>query len=365
MSDLLKTPLHEQHQKLGARIVDFGGWALPVNYSSQVEEHNAVRNNAGVFDVSHMTVSDIVGADTLPFLSKLLANDIYKISTLPGKALYSCMLNEAGGVIDDLIVYYLADDYCRVVTNAATNAKDMAWLKQQASKFSHLTITEKPELALIAIQGPKALDIIDNKFSDDIAKTTKQLKRFQGAFTNNHSDEIFIGRTGYTGEDGVEIILPATKAADVWQQCIDNGIQPCGLGARDTLRLEAGMALYGSDLDEEHTPIECGLSWSVALTDKNKNARDFIGVAALKNNPRYKMVGLILQDKGVLRGHQTLLSNGEEIGEITSGTFSPTLQKSIAIARIKSDCDLSIDSSIQVQIRKKQVEACIVKYPFI
>ncbi len=365
MSDLLKTPLYEQHQNLGARIVDFGGWALPVNYSSQVEEHNAVRNNAGVFDVSHMTVSDITGSDTLPFLSKLLANDIYKVSSLPGKALYSCMLNESGGVIDDLIVYYLTDEYCRVVTNAATNQKDMAWLAKQAASFSNVSVTEKSDLALIAIQGPKALDIIQTKFSDDIASSTKNLNRFQGTFTENSADNIFIGRTGYTGEDGVEIILPANKAEQIWQQCIDNNIQPCGLGARDTLRLEAGMALYGADLDEEHTPIESGLSWSVALNDKNKIPRDFIGATALASNSRYKMIGLILEGKGVLRGHQKLLNNSEEVGEITSGTFSPTLQKSIAIARIRSNCELSIDSTLHVQIRKNQVEARIVKYPFI
>ena len=365
MSDLLKTPLYEQHKKLGARIVDFGGWALPVNYSSQVEEHLAVRNNAGVFDVSHMTVSEITGSDTLPFLSTLLANDIYKATSLPGKALYSCMLNESGGVIDDLIVYYLADDHCRMVTNAGTNAKDMAWLQQQAAKFNDVTVTEKPELALIAIQGPKALEIIQTTFSEDIASTTKNLKRFQGAFTQNKSDDIFIGRTGYTGEDGVEIILPADKAESIWQQCIDNNIQPCGLGARDTLRLEAGMALYGADLDEDHTPIESGLLWSVALNGKNKHARDFIGIATLKNTPRYKTIGLILDGKGVLRGHQSVLNDDNIIGEITSGTFSPTLQKSVAIARVKHDTNLNLDAVIKVQIRKNQVDARVVKYPFI
>jgi aminomethyltransferase len=365
MSDILKTPLYEQHQQLGARIVDFGGWALPVNYSSQVEEHHAVRNNAGVFDVSHMTVSDITGPDTLPFLSMLLANDIHKATSLKGKALYSCMLNEHGGVIDDLIVYYLTDEHCRMVTNAGTNAKDMAWLQQQAAKFSSLSVTEKPELALIAIQGPKALEIIQTKFTDDIARTTATLKRFQGAFTENSGDDIFVGRTGYTGEDGVEIILPAKDANNVWQQCIVNNIQPCGLGARDTLRLEAGMSLYGADLDDTHTPIESGLLWSVALNDKNKKARDFIGSTALKNSPKFQTIGLILEGKGVLRGHQSVLNEGHVIGEITSGTFSPSLQKSIAIARVKIDPALTLDSVLKVQIRQKQIDARIVKYPFI
>ncbi|MFT7490939.1 MAG: aminomethyltransferase [Pseudohongiellaceae bacterium] len=365
MLDILKTPLYDQHQQLGARIVDFGGWALPVNYSSQVEEHLAVRNNAGVFDVSHMTVSDITGADTLAFLSMLLANDIHKATSLVGKALYSCMLNEHGGVIDDLIVYYLTDKHCRMVTNAGTNAKDMAWLRQQAEKFSYLTVTEKPQLALVAIQGPRALEIIQTKFTNDIALTTAKLKRFQGAFTENIADDIFIGRTGYTGEDGVEIILPATAAYNVWQQCIDNNIQPCGLGARDTLRLEAGMSLYGADLDEAHTPFESGLSWSVALNDKNKQPREFVGSAALTNSPKLQTIGLILEGKGVLRGHQAVLNAGRIIGEVTSGTFSPSLQQSIAIARVSVDPALTLGSIVKVQIRQKQVDARIVTYPFI
>lgn len=365
MSNLLKTPLYEQHQQLGARIVDFGGWALPVNYASQVEEHLAVRNNAGVFDVSHMTVTDITGADTLEFLSVLLANDIHKARSTVGKALYSCMLNEHGGIIDDLIVYYLRDEHCRMVTNAGTHAKAMAWLEQQAATFNHLNVTEKPQLALIAIQGPRALEIIKTKFTDDIARTTAKLKRFQGAFTENRTNDIFIGRTGYTGEDGVEIILPAKDANNVWQQCMDNNIQPCGLGARDTLRLEAGMSLYGADLDEMHSPFESGLSWSVALTDKDKQSRDFIGSGVLRSSPKFQTIGLILEGKGVLRGHQPVLNENHIIGKITSGTFSPSLQKSIAIARIEIPPCLALDSIVKVQIRQRQVDARVVKYPFI
>ena len=260
---LLKTPLYEEHKKLGARLVDFGGWALPVNYTSQLEEHHAVRNHAGMFDVSHMTVSDITGSDTIPFLSMLLANDIHKITHTPGKALYSCMLNEKGGVIDDLIVYYLNNSHCRMITNAATNQKDMAWLQQQATHFKQVTITEKPDLALIAVQGPEAINTVTAIFDHSSVTLLTGLKRFQGGF--NADASLFIGRTGYTGEDGVEIILPSDQAPTLWNQLHKAGVQACGLGARDTLRLEAGMALYGSDLSEDYTPLDSGLGWTVAM----------------------------------------------------------------------------------------------------
>jgi aminomethyltransferase len=360
MSDtdsLLKTPLYAQHKALGARVVDFGGWALPVNYSSQVEEHHAVRNDVGMFDVSHMTVSDITGADTLPFLSKLLANDIAKVTKTAGKALYSCMLNEEGGVIDDLIVYYLNDEHCRLITNAATNAKDMAWLQQQAQVFSAVNVSEKPDLALIAVQGPNAITTVKKIFGGKVVSVTGDLQRFQGGF----ADEVFIGRTGYTGEDGIEIIIPSQRAVMMWKQLIEAGVQPCGLGARDTLRLEAGMALYGSDLDEGHTPLESGLAWTVAMKDE----RQFIGREALQKPASYKMIGLVLEGKGVLRGHQQVLSGDHVVGEITSGTFSPTLGQSIALARISNNPEITIDSVVQVQIRQKQMDARVVRYPFL
>lgn len=359
-SDLLCTPLLSEHQKLDAKIVDFGGWALPVNYGSQIDEHHAVRNNVGMFDVSHMTVSDITGTETIAFLSHVLANDIKKVSSKKGKALYSCMLNEQGGVIDDLIVYFLSDTHCRLVTNAGTNEKDMAWLKLQSQSFD-VTFTEKPNQALIAVQGPKAIATAQSalpEFSEQIGS----LKRFQGSYSDEDNiDSLFIGRTGYTGEDGVEIILPASQAADLWQTLIDADIQPCGLGARDTLRLEAGMSLYGNDLDEQHTPLESGLRWTVSLTGD----REFIGKNALLDTPRYKMIGLRLEDKGVLRGHQRVIINNEDVGEITSGTFSPTLERSIGIARIQSNVELSIGDTVNIQVRKKQLAATIVKYPFL
>ncbi|MCL4134878.1 UNVERIFIED_CONTAM: hypothetical protein GTU68_051609 [Idotea baltica] len=256
MTELLKTPLYVKHQDLNAKIVDFGGWALPVNYGSQIEEHHAVRNDCGVFDVSHMTVSDITGNDTLAYLAKILANDINKIASKVGKALYSCMLNEDGGVIDDLIVYYINDQHCRLVTNAGTNEKDMAWLNKQAESYN-VDIAERPELALVAVQGPNAISKCIDLFEDGLSNTIKQLSRFQGGFTDPSNTE-FVGRTGYTGEDGIELIVSADYANELWDNLIDSGIQACGLGARDTLRLEAGMSLYGNDLDEQHTPLDSG-----------------------------------------------------------------------------------------------------------
>jgi aminomethyltransferase len=353
-SEPLKTPLYAAHQALGAKIVDFGGWALPVNYGSQIEEHHAVRQDAGMFDVSHMTVSDITGEDTLAFLSNLLANDINKVTSQSGKALYSCMLNEQGGVIDDLIAYYLNDEHCRLVTNAATNEKDMAWIKQQIAGFD-AQHQERPEMALIAIQGPNAISKAIQALSSQDAQVTQSLTRFQA----QQSGELFIARTGYTGEDGLEIILPDTQAQNLWNALLEQGIQPCGLGARDTLRLEAGMALYGNDLDEEHTPIECGLAWTVSRKDQ----RDFIGKAAL-DDPRFKTIGLVLKDKGVLRGHQKLFLDGQAMGEITSGTFSPSLQQSIAMARTNRDANIQIGDAIQVEVRNKHLNCEVVKYPF-
>lgn len=346
------TPLFQEHQSLNARIVDFGGWALPVNYGSQVDEHNAVRNACGMFDVSHMTVSDLSGTNTEQFLGHLLANDIGKLNGHDGKALYSCMLNNEGGVIDDLIVYRIDQEHFRLVTNAGTRDKDLAWIQQQAKSFE-VVVEEKPELALVAIQGPQALAACAQHLPNKLSEFIATLKRFHGGFVGDE----FVGRTGYTGEDGVEFIVSANLAISIWQTMIKAGVQPCGLGARDTLRLEAGMSLYGNDLDEQHTPIESGVAWTVA----NKDERQFIGKAGL-NSTKAWMHGLELLDKGVLRGHQTILLNDEEIGEVTSGTFSPSLEKSIALARLNQKLD--IGDEVAVAVRKKTLRARIVQPPF-
>jgi len=356
MTKLQSTPLYKQHLKSNAKIVDFGGWALPVNYGSQIDEHNAVRNHCGMFDVSHMTVSDLTGPDTIALLEILLANDIQKITSQPGKALYSCMLNEQGKVIDDLIVYHINHQHCRLVTNASTRQKDMAWIEQQATGFN-TTLTEQPELALIAVQGPDAITQSLKAVGPEFAQTASELPRFSGTF---YGDE-FVGRTGYTGEDGFEFIVSIAMAQQLWETLINQGVQPCGLGARDTLRLEAGMALYGNDLDESHTPLESGLSWTVS----KRGSHNFIGKKALSQNPSYKMIGLVLQDRGVLRSHQPVLSDNQVIGEITSGTFSPTLQKSIALARINTTSPIKAEQTVQIEIRNKQLNAIVVPYPFI
>jgi len=356
LTNLHHTALFSQHNKLGAKIVDFGGWALPVNYGSQIEEHHAVRKDCGMFDVSHMTVTDVTGPQTIDFLSYLLANDIAKVSSIPGKALYSCLLNQHGGVIDDLIVYYLDDEHCRLVTNASTNEKDMAWLNEQRKSFD-VQVTEQPQLALIALQGPNAIAKCEQVLANKYAEAIAGLARFQGAFIGDE----FVGRTGYTGEDGVEFIVTEVTANTLWEAFIGAGVQACGLGARDTLRLESGMSLYGNDLDEEHTPLESGLAWTVSQEDE----RDFIGKAALLKPVEHTMIGLILQDRGVLRGHQKVLLNNKEIGEITSGTFSPTLEQSIAIARIKSANTLSVGDHVQIKVRNKPLNAIVTRYPFV
>ena len=350
-----KTPLYSQHQALNAKIVDFGGWALPVNYGSQIDEHHAVRKNCGMFDVSHMTVSDITGPETLAFVRKMLANDIDKVSKQAGKALYSCLLNQEGGVIDDLIVYYINDQYCRLVTNAGTNEKDIAWLALHAKEFD-VAFDERPELALIAIQGPKALELCAEVLNPDLANLVKSLSRFQGSF----SGQDFVGRTGYTGEDGVELIVNAEQANTLWSAFISAGIQPCGLGARDTLRLEAGMALYGNDLDEQHTPLESGLKWTLSMNTE----REFIGKTALLNsNSEKNLIGLILQDRGVLRGHQQIYAGEQPIGEISSGTFSPSLECSIGLGRV--DRKLNIGDQVDIAVRNKRLKAVVARFPFI
>jgi aminomethyltransferase len=334
-------------------MVDFGGWEMPINYGSQIEEHNKVRKGAGMFDVSHMTVVDINGAQARIFLSYLLANDVAKLKT-PGRAFYSCMLNEEGGVIDDLITYFLDETFFRVVVNAATHDKDMAWINSQARAFD-VKVNERPELAMIAVQGPEARQTVLSLLPESDAELAAGIKPFgAGQF-----GDLFIARTGYTGEDGFEISLSAGAATRLWDQLLAAGVMPCGLGARDTLRLEAGMNLYGQDMDESVTPLESGLGWTVVLNDE----RAFVGKdALLKQKERgveQKLVGLVLQDRGVLRPGQRVVTGAGE-GVTTSGSFSPTLQKAIAFARVPKDAT----QTCQVDIRGKLLNCSIVRPPF-
>ena len=351
-----RTPLFDLHQKLGARIVDFGGWDMPLQYGSQIAEHHAVRRAAGVFDVSHMCVVDLKGERVRPFLLRLLANDVARLK-LPGKALYGCMLDESGGVIDDLIVYFLGETWFRAVVNAGTREKDLAWMRRHAAPFG-VEVLERSDLAMLAVQGPEARAKAASLMPPSAATDALALEPFFG----REIDGWFVSRTGYTGEDGFEIMLPAAEAQSLWQALNTAGVASCGLGARDTLRLEAGMNLYGSDMDESTDPFESGLAWTVALEPRE---RAFIGRDALEairaRGPRRKLVGLLLEGRGVLRSHQKVLVPEAGEGEITSGTFSPTLERSIALARVPA----AAGSSVQVDIRGKLHDARIVRPPFV
>jgi aminomethyltransferase len=350
----LRTPLYDTHVAAGARMVDFGGWDMPVNYGSQIEEHHAVRRDAGMFDVSHMCVIDLTGPRVRDFLRYLLANDVARL-TQPGKALYSCMLNDRGGVIDDLIVYYRDDTRFRVVVNAGTRDKDIAWIKQHARLYG-VDAQPRTDLAMIAVQGPNAGTKLAPVLGP-MADAALALK----PFFSMHADPYFISATGYTGEKGWEIVLPADQAVTWWEKLRAAGIAQCGLGARDTLRLEAGMNLYGNEMDESVTPLESGLEWTVVLDGE----RDFIGRDALRAQKeagvKRKLVGLLLEDRGVLRSHQKVITSAGE-GEITSGTFSPTLERSIAFARVPADLT---ETHVQVDIRGKLLSAKVVRYPFV
>lgn len=365
---LQATPLNAIHRAFGARMVDFGGWDMPVNYGSQIEEHHAVRSDAGMFDVSHMCVVDLAGPNTRAFLRGLLANNVDKLQT-PGKALYSCMLDPNGGVIDDLIVYFFAEDRFRLVVNASTATGDIDWIRQRnADTGAGVTITPRrtdnasdnaAPLAIVAVQGPNARAKVWAAFPS--TQPSEALKPFNAMVVEDAAiGEIMVARTGYTGEDGFELVVPADNVAAVWEKLHAAGVRPAGLGARDTLRLEAGMNLYGQDMDIHTSPLDAGLAWTVDL----QSERDFVGKAALvANGQRQQFAGLILRDKGgVLRAHQTVLTAAGE-GEITSGTFSPTLSQSIAFARLPKD--VALGSEVQVLIRDRKLTATVVKLPFV
>jgi aminomethyltransferase len=353
----LRTPLHDVHVSAGARMVDFGGWDMPVNYGSQIEEHHAVRRDAGMFDVSHMCVVDLRGDRVRDYLRRLLANDVAKL-TKAGKALYSCMLREQGGVIDDLIVYFLDDRWFRMVVNAGTREKDLEWLRAHAGSYG-VSVEPRFDLAMIAVQGPDARAKAATLLEPSLAERALALDYFYGTGDDHH---LFVARTGYTGEDGWEIMVPATEVADLWARLQGAGVRPCGLGARDTLRLEAGMNLYGSDMDEATSPLESGLSWTIAWEPRD---RDFIGRGALVEQKARgvarKQVGLVLEDRGVLRSHQKVIVPAVGEGEVTSGTFSPTLERSIALARVPSQTT----DRCEVEIRGRLLNAAVVRPPFV
>lgn len=354
-----QTPLYQQHLDANGKIVDFGGWDMPIHYGSQLQEHNVVREDAGMFDVSHMTIVDIEGPEALAYLQKLLANDVAKL-TVTGKALYTGMLNEEGGVIDDLIVYKM-DGWYRTVVNCGTREKDLAWMTKQIESFD-ATLTERSELAMVAVQGPNAIAKVKQVRAEQ-ADLIDSLNIFQGL----PDGEWFYARTGYTGEDGLEVIVPADEVVGFWQALLAAGVAPAGLGARDTLRLEAGMNLYGNEMDDSVSPLDAGMGWTIAWEPSD---RDFIGRTALEaqkaDGIKTKLVGIVLETRGVMRSHQKVVVEGlgEGVsceGEITSGTFSPTLQHSIAMARVPYDTG----SECNIEMRGKLIPARIVKMPFV
>jgi aminomethyltransferase len=349
-----RTSLYSAHLQAGAKMVDFAGWDMPIHYGSQLNEHQSVRKSAGIFDVSHMTVIDLQGKDVTQFLQLVLANDVAKLKA-PGKALYSCLLNEDGGIIDDLIVYYLAKDHYRIVSNSSTRDTVCAWLTLQLARFN-TTLDLRGDLSILAIQGPQAITKLKSVLSFADHAVLEKLKPFHTLADG----DLFIARTGYTGEDGVEIMLPNEKAEQLWKKCLQAGIAPCGLGARDTLRLESGLNLYGTDMTIDTTPLESNLAWTVALEPPE---RHFIGRSALIEQMQHsypQLVGLVLETKGVLRNHLPVWI-GEQRGEITSGSYSPSLERGIAMARIPAGY---IDSC-EVELRGKRVPARIIKLPFL
>ncbi len=359
-----KTILNETHRALGAKMVDFGGWDMPIHYGSQIDEHHQVRRDVGMFDVSHMTVVDLTGARAREFLRRLVANSVAKLAK-PGKALYTTMLNPQGGVIDDLIIYYMDESWFRLVVNASTRDKDLAWITQQAAAFD-VDVRERPEFGMVAVQGPSARDKVIGLLREADRAVVAKLGRFAAVEAMTEDDiGLFIARTGYTGEDGFEVVVPEAQTVAFWNALLAAGVKPAGLGARDTLRLEAGMNLYGQDMDEGVSPLEAALAWTVAFDDgPDGQPRDFIGRGALQAQrddgvPR-QMIGLVMDEKGVLRhGQKVLTSNGE--GEILSGTFSPTLGKAIAFARVPAgEC-----ADVRVDIRGKEIPVRVVRFPFV
>jgi len=348
-----RTALYEAHRNAGGKLVDFGGWDMPLHYGSQIEEHHAVRRHAGMFDVSHMTVVDVKGEQAMAFLQYLLANDVAKLKQ-DGKALYSAMLNEEGGVMDDLIVYRMPCDF-RMVVNCATREKDLAWMRTQAESFA-VELIERTDLAMLAVQGPEAIAKV-KAVCPQAAEVIASLSVFQGL----EQDGWMYCRTGYTGEDGLEVMIPDAQVPEFWEALLAAGVEPCGLGARDTLRLEAGMNLYGSDMDESVSPYEANMAWTVSLADE----RNFIGKEALvaqkERGVERKLVGLVLEQRGVLRGHQKVITSEGGEGEITSGTFSPTLGYSVALARVP----VETETRCHVEMRGKQIPVKVVRPPFV
>lgn len=358
-----KTALYDEHVKLGAKIVDFAGWMMPVSYSSIIEEHNTVRENIGLFDVSHMGEFFVEGKDSLAFLNKLVPQDISKL--VDSKAVYCQMLNTEGGIIDDLIIYKISDNKYFIILNASRVEEDYTWMKKNAEGFDVVIENKSEQYSLIALQGPKASDLIEK-----IGLKKEQQPSFFSIKTVTLAGmEIGVSRTGYTGEDGFELLVKNDLAVKLWNLLLDQGrefgIKPIGLGARDTLRLEAAMHLYGNDLDEKTTPIEAGLSWSVSKTKESDYNGKKVIQEQLQNGVNKKLVGLKMLDRAIARHEYDIYYNENKVGIVTSGGVSPVRGDNIALGYVKNIKEICMGSMVQVKIREKLFNAEIVKLPFI
>ena len=346
MSSIKLTSLYPEHEVLQAKFVEFHGWKMPLHYGSAIAEHMAVRQNAGLFDVSHMTIIDMIGAGGRHFLRRLMTRDIDEIKH-PGGACYSCMCNEQGGVIDDVLIYYRQPDNYRLIFNAATKSRVLEWLNTHSQGYS-IGFQVRHDLSMIAVQGPEAIQKVMGIVSPYQMDMLSTLKRFNSI----EDQQIFFSRTGYTGEDGLEIILPAHESMEMWKKLIHANVQPCGLAARDSLRLEAGLMLNGQDMDEHISPLECGLDWTISWKAYD---REFIGKPSLiqqqEENQYSRMIGLALDAQAILRHGQPVTAYGQNVGHITSGIFSPLLKKSVAFARIQAN---AVSKPLHVEIRGKQ-----------
>ncbi|CUT16875.1 MULTISPECIES: glycine cleavage system aminomethyltransferase GcvT [Candidatus Ichthyocystis] len=360
---LKRTILFSSHQAINARFAPFSGWDMPLNYGSQIEEHHAVRNRVGIFDVSHMCCIDVKGRDAEIFTRHVFSNDISTINGY-GKAMYGCLLNDSGGIIDDLIVYKLSPNWMRMVVNAAGRKTDIEWLtKQKECSGYEFELIPADDLAILSLQGPESLSIIPRMRNKFLRDNGSSLAPFSCAL--DEDEQLFIARTGYTGEDGFEIIVPNHLAVSLWDELLSQGASPCGLGARDTLRMESGLNLYGNEMDTTITPGECGIGWTVNLKDQKRN---FVGKDALeKHKPRFKRLGVVLLSPGVLRqGQEFAVKNGANSkgdGILTSGGFSPTINRGIGIARVSKN--LKPDQLAEIVIRNKPVEAKLCSLPFV
>ena len=356
---LKTTALHSRHQALGTKLVDFSGWDMPIHYGSQLEEHHAVRSGCGMFDVAHMSAVDLHGARTREFLRGLVANDVAKLKA-SGKALYTCMLDEQGGVIDDLIIYFQREDWFRLVVNAGTTDKDLAWIRPLAAK-SGVEVKHRSDLGILAVQGPKTRELVGKHIPASIRDAALGLKAFQSVHSMEGAEPWFVATTGYTGEDGFEFILPHAELAGLWDKLAADGVRPCGLGARDTLRLEAGMNLYGQDMDESVSPLECGLTWTVAFDPADRPFTGRARLDAARAAPPRKQLGLVLEGRGVLRSHMKLRFGNGASGETTSGSFAPSMKTSVALARVQGNAD----GACEVEIRGQWLPCRIVQPPFV